>query len=385
MNITFHGAARSVTGSKHLISLDNGNSYLLDCGMFQGMGRETDALNKEWGFNPATVTGLILSHAHIDHCGLIPKLVKDGFNGPIFCTPATKALTAILLEDSASIQEDDTKFENKRRLAQGAPFVRPLYEMEDVQRALPMFEIIEYGSWFSIESDVQVMFTDAGHIIGSAAVHLRINHGSSVTHLSFSGDVGRYNDMLLKSPQPFPQADYILLESTYGNKLHDLQVTTPEMLLSWIEKTCIKKKGKLVIPAFSVGRTQELLYALNHLELDGKLPPVDYFVDSPMSIEVTEMVKRFPENFNDEIQQILKRDSDPFQFKGLHYVKTVQQSKLLNFRNDPLCDHCCQRYGRIRSRNASYQSYDREYKKYHPDGWLCGTVFARRKIIVRRQ
>lgn len=335
MNITFHGAARTVTGSKHLIALDNGNNYLLDCGMFQGMGKETDTLNKYWGFDPASVTALILSHAHIDHCGLIPKLVEEGFNGPIFCTPATKALTAILLEDSASIQEDDARFENKRRRAQGMPLIRPLYEMEDVQRVLPLFQTVDYASWLRIDPDLEVLFTDAGHIIGSAAVHLRINSGHGVTHLTFSGDVGRYNDMLLRSPQAFPQADYILLESTYGDKLHEPETTTPEMLRSWIVKTCVQKRGKLVIPAFSVGRTQELLYALNHLELDGTLPPIDYFVDSPMSIEVTEMVKRFQEDFNASIQEVLKKDADPFQFKGLQYVKTVDQSKQLNFRNEP--------------------------------------------------
>jgi metallo-beta-lactamase family protein len=335
MKISFHGAARTVTGSKHLISLDNGNNYLLDCGLFQSMGRETDALNKEWGFEPASVTALILSHAHIDHCGLIPKLVKDGFNGKIFCTPATKALTSILLEDSASIQEDDTKYENKRRVAQGLPPLRPLYQMEDVERTLPRLQTVDFGSWFKIDDNIEVLFTDAGHIIGSAAVHLKVTESSKTKQITFSGDVGRYNDMLLKSPQTFPQADYILLESTYGDKLHDLEVTTPEMLLTWIHRTCMQKKGKLVIPAFSVGRTQELLYALNHLELAGKLPPVDYYVDSPMSIEVTEMVKRFPENFNDGIQKVLKRDNDPFQFKGLHYIKTVQESKQLNYRNEP--------------------------------------------------
>lgn len=335
MKISFHGAARTVTGSKHLISLDNGRNYLLDCGLFQSMGRETDALNKNWGFEPATVTALILSHAHIDHCGLIPKLVKDGFAGKIYCTPATKALTAILLEDSASIQEDDTKFENKRRTAQGQPPLRPLYQMEDVERTLPKLEVVDYGVWRKVDENLEVLFTDAGHIIGSSAVHLRLHENNQTKQISFSGDVGRYNDMLLKSPQVFPQADYILLESTYGDKLHDLEVTTPQMLLSWIQRTCIQKKGKLVIPAFSVGRTQELLYALNHLELEGKLPPVDYYVDSPMSIEVTEMVKRFPENFNDGIQDVLRHDDDPFQFKGLHYLKTAQQSKQLNYRNEP--------------------------------------------------
>jgi metallo-beta-lactamase family protein len=179
------------------------------------------------------------------------------------------------------------------------------------------------------------MYTDAGHIIGSAAVHLRITEGGTTQQLTFSGDVGRYRDVILRSPHDFPQADVILLESTYGNSLHDLHVTTPDNLLAWIEKTCLKKKGKLIIPAFSVGRTQEILYALNQLELERRLPELDYFVDSPLSIKATEIVKRYPEYFNTTIQKILKNDDDPFKFRGLRYVRTVDESKLLNFRNEP--------------------------------------------------
>ena len=335
MKIAFHGAARVVTGSKHLITLNNGKKYLLDCGMFQGMGAQTDTLNRNWGFTPAQVTHLILSHAHIDHCGLIPKLVKEGFNGKVFCTPATRELTTILLEDSAGIQEDDVKFANKRRKAEGQPYLQPLYDTDDAKRAMDHFVSVEYDTWHPIDEDVQVLWTDAGHIIGSAAVHLKIKEDGKETHLTFSGDVGRYKDVILRSPEVFPQADYILIESTYGNSLHDPVATTPDMLLDWIVKTCLKKKGKLIIPAFSVGRTQELLFALNELEQQNRLPPLDYYVDSPLSVAATEIVKSYPQYFNKTIQKVLETDRDPFAFKGLKYIKSVDESKLLNYRDEP--------------------------------------------------
>lgn len=336
MKIAFHGAARTVTGSKHLITLTNGKKYLLDCGMFQGMGKDTDAMNRHWGFEPAEVDQLILSHAHIDHSGLIPKLVKDGFAGKIFCTPATRELTAVLLEDSAGIQESDVRYENKRRANEGLPYLQPLYNTEDALNAQDRFVEVEYGKWFAIDENVQVMYTDAGHIIGSAAVHLKIKENGSTKAITFSGDVGRYRDVILKSPQDFPQADVILLESTYGNSLHDMAVTTPDQILHWIEKACLQKKGKLIIPAFSVGRTQEILFALNQLELERRLPDLDYFVDSPLSVDATQIVKRYPQYFNKTIQKILESDNDPFGFKGLKFVKSVDESKMLNFRNGPM-------------------------------------------------
>ena len=336
MKIAFHGAARTVTGSKHLLTLSGGTKYLLDCGMFQGMGKDTDAMNRKWGFDPASVEHLILSHAHIDHSGLIPKFIKDGFSGKIYCTPATRELTAVLLEDSAGIQESDAKYENKQRKQQGLPYLQPLYTLDDALNALTHFVAVEYNTWFTIDEQVELMYTDAGHIIGSAAVHLKIKENGATRTLSFSGDVGRYGDAILKSPAVFPQADIILLESTYGNSLHDMDVTTPNMLLQWIEKACIQKKGKLIIPAFSVGRTQEILYALNQLELERRLPELDYFVDSPLSVEATEIVKNYPDLFNNTIQKILKVDQDPFGFKGLKFVKTVEESKMLNFRNGPI-------------------------------------------------
>jgi metallo-beta-lactamase family protein len=336
MKIAFHGAARTVTGSKHLLTLSNGKKYLLDCGMFQGLGHNTDAMNRNFGFDAASVSCLILSHAHIDHCGLIPKLVKDGFGGKIYCTPATKELTAVMLEDSAGIQENDVKYENKKRAHEGLPYLQPLYTTEDAKTAASHFVPVEYDQWFRIDENVEVQYTDAGHIIGSASVHLRVTENGKITRITFSGDVGRYRDVILKSPATFEQADYILIESTYGNSLHDSAVTTPDQLLEWVEKACIQKKGKLIIPAFSVGRTQELLYALNQLEIERRLPDLDYVVDSPLSVKATAIVKHYPQYFNKTIQKVLEQDSDPFGFKGLKFIQSVDESKMLNFRNGPL-------------------------------------------------
>ncbi len=239
------------------------------------------------------------------------------------------------LEDSAMIQQEDIKYANKKRIAEGNPYLQPLYDEENAREAMSLFEGVEYDQWVKIDDQVQFMYTDAGHIIGSAAVHLKINENGKETRLTFSGDVGRYRDVILRSPANFPQADYILIESTYGNSLHDPEVTTPDLLLDWITKTCIQKKGKLIIPAFSVGRTQEILFALNQLEVEKSLPDVDYFVDSPLSIKVTEIVKRYSSLFNKSVRKILESDKDPFSFSRLKYVKSVDESKSLNFRNEP--------------------------------------------------
>jgi len=335
MKISFHGAARSVTGSKHLITLSNGKKLLLDCGMFQGMGAETEELNKTWGFEPNEVDYLILSHAHIDHCGLIPKLIKDGYEGVVYATPATKDLASILLEDSAGIQESDVKYANKRRALQGLPYLQPLYNTEDALIAAERFVTVEYDTWTRIDEDIEFCYTDAGHIIGSACVHVRITEKGKRKQITFSGDLGRYRDIILKSPAVFEQANFILLESTYGNSLHDEHHPTPDMLMHWIEHTCIKKKGKLILPAFSVGRTQEILFALNQLELEGRLPDMDYFVDSPLSIKATQIVKKYPQYFNARIQKILEKDEDPFGFNGLKFINSVEESKMLNYYKNP--------------------------------------------------
>ena len=336
MKIAFHGAAQTVTGSKHLITLKSGKKLLLDCGMFQGMGDETELLNRNFGFISSEVDAMILSHAHIDHSGLIPRLVSEGFKGNIFCTPATKDLTAILLMDSAEIQESDARFMEKKRPTALPDLLKPLYTVEDAKKSMALFIPKEYGEWFEVMDGVQCMFTDAGHIIGSQCVHLKIKEEGKVTRLTFSGDLGRYRDIILRSPEVFPQADYIVMESTYGNSLHDNITGTQDQLLAWIQRVCVERKGKLILPAFSVGRTQEILYFLNQLELENSLPKIPYYVDSPLSIEATDMVKRYPQYFNKRIQNVMKNDEDPFMFPGLTYIKDVQDSKALNYRNGPM-------------------------------------------------
>jgi len=335
MKIAFHGAARTVTGSKHLITLKDGKKILLDCGMFQGMGSATDEMNRDLGFNAAEVNVMILSHAHIDHSGLIPKLVKEGFSGKIFCTPATKDLATVLLEDSAEIQENEVKYQNKKRKAQGEPLLQPLYSKQDAAASFGLFTEQDYDKWYKVIDGVEAMFTDAGHIIGSTCVHVRITENGKQSQISFSGDVGRYRDVILKSPTVFPQADFILLESTYGNSLHEDIRSSIDTILQWITRTCIEKGGKLIMPAFSLGRTQEILYALNQLENENRLPKLDYFLDSPLSITVTDIVKKYKNYFNRTIQKVLEQDDDPFHFTGLKYIEDVEDSKLLNYRNEP--------------------------------------------------
>lgn len=332
MKIAFHGAARVVTGSKHLITLNNNTQILLDCGLFQGMGNTTEALNESFGFEPSSVTYMVLSHAHIDHCGLIPRLVSEGFKGNIYCTPATMDLARILLMDSAKIQTQDAEYANKK-LKHGAEPEIPLYQEEDVVQALSQFKVVDYNTDFQIDENVVLNFTDAGHIVGSAAVHLKISEDGKNTNLTFSGDVGRYGDLLLKSPQSFPQADYILLESTYGNSLHQDLDPMEDVLREIIHQTCIVKKGKVIIPAFSVGRTQELLYTLNGMELKNKLPDVQYYVDSPLSLQATQVLKNHPEVYNNGVKEVMKVDHDIFSFKGLKFIESVEESKALN--NDP--------------------------------------------------
>jgi metallo-beta-lactamase family protein len=335
MKISFHGAARVVTGSKHLLHINPDKKVLLDCGMFQGMGKDTIELNSHWGFEPKQVDHLILSHAHIDHIGLVPKLVKDGYAGKIYCTPATASLAKLLLLDSARIQEADAKYVNRLRDKQGREHVEPLYTEEEATAVFPLFETIPYNEHYKIDDQVELMYTDCGHIIGSAAVNLVVKENGKKTRITFSGDVGRYRDMLLRSPQIFPQTDFVLLESTYGDRLHDLVTVANDALFNHIVETCLERKGKLVIPAFSLGRTQEILYMLNRLELEKRLPPLTYYVDSPLSIKITDAVKKYPDYFNANVQELLKRDKDVFAFKGLQYLDSVEESMALNDSNEP--------------------------------------------------
>jgi metallo-beta-lactamase family protein len=335
MEISFHGAARTVTGSKHIITLSDGRRILLDCGLFQGMGAETDSLNQQFGFEPRSINVLLLSHAHIDHTGLIPKLIKEGFTGKIICTEATKELAEILLYDSAEIQTYETDIINKQREARRQEPWQPLYNIDDVAQALLQFETVSYGQWVKVLDGVEALYTHTGHLIGSAAISLRIREGRKKTTILFTGDVGRYRSVLLQSPLEPPQADYIIMESTYGDKRHDLTFNTIETLQQWINRVCIRNGGQLIIPAFSVGRTQEVLYALNQLSLEKRLPEVFYFVDSPLSLKATGIVKKYAGEFNERLQQVLAIDDDPFDFPGLKYVESVEDSRKLVDYKEP--------------------------------------------------
>lgn len=335
MKISFHGAARTVTGSKHLLTLSDGRKILLDCGLFQGLGAETENLNAQFGFDPTEISVVLLSHAHIDHTGLLPKLVREGFTGKIYSTPATKDLTEILLYDSAEIQTYESEIINKRRAANGQPPYQPLYTPEDVAQCLSQIETVDFNTWFHPLPGVEVMYTPTGHLIGSAAVAIRIKEGRKKTTVLFSGDVGRYRSVLLQAPAEAPQADYIILESTYGDKHHDVSFSIIKTLRQWIEKICVERGGQLIIPAFSVGRTQEVLYALNQLSLEKRLPEIFYFVDSPLSAKATQTIKKYTGEFNERLQQVLAVDDDPFDFPGLKYVETVEDSRRLVDYKEP--------------------------------------------------
>ncbi len=336
MKLAFHGAAQTVTGSKHLLTLDNGYKILMDCGMFQGNPKQADKLNRYWGFNPREINAVLLSHAHIDHCGLLPKLFADGFRGKIFSTPATRNLAKILLMDSARIQQYDIQYLNKRRAKKGKEPYEVLYTEKDVLECLALFERKEKGEWFSVSNEVEAMLSEAGHIIGSAVVNLRITEkGKAPVSLTFSGDVGRYNDEILRSPAPFPQADFLIIESTYGDSLHQPGELSAKALLNTIRETCVNKKGRLIIPAFSVGRTQEIVYALNRLDFEKQLPEIDVYVDSPLSVEATNLVKEHDECYNNRFLKFMEKDATPFDFKRLHYITEVQDSIALNEHDRP--------------------------------------------------
>lgn len=318
MKISFHGAARTVTGSKHLVHLPNNDKVLLDCGMFQGLGRKTSSLNADFGFDPKDVSIVLLSHAHIDHSGLLPKLIKDGYKGKIYCTPATLELCEILLLDSASIQEHDASEGHE-----------PLYTIDDVRATMQQFETVPYNEWVIVADGVRVMFTSTGHLVGSAAIHLEVDDEGDRTTLCYTADIGRANHPLLRPASKFPPAEYLIVESTYGDKHHPLPGSAIDTLLKHINHTCIEKQGQLVIAAFSVGRTQELLYMLNQLELEKRLPALSYFVDSPLGAKATQVMKKYMDEFNDSLQNILKIDDDPFAFEGLKWVEHADDSKRL--------------------------------------------------------
>ena len=335
MKIQFCGAAQEVTGSAHLITLDDGYTILLDCGLYQGRNKEMKDFNENFIFKPESVDCLILSHAHIDHTGRVPKLVKDGFQGRIFATHATRSLCAILLLDSAFIQEKDAEYYNKKHGKFGKS-KKPLYVRADVKPAMERFVGLPYDRWERITDKVELQYRDAGHILGSASVTLRIKRADgTTTTLGFTGDIGRPNRPILRDPQPMPECDYILCESTYGDREHELKPNEMEKFLNIVKNTCVEKRGKLLIPAFSVGRTQEVVHMLDQLESAGKLPKIKVFVDSPLAVNATTVFGAHPECYDAELQEYMLTDENPFGFNDLTYIQDVRESKALNFLPGP--------------------------------------------------
>ncbi|MCF8223379.1 MAG: MBL fold metallo-hydrolase [Bacteroidales bacterium] len=336
MKIQFLGAAGEVTGSKHLITTNKGKKILLDCGMFQGKGLDTDKKNRNLGFEPSDIDHIILSHAHIDHSGLIPYVYKRGFRGSVVCTSATRDLCSIMLADSGHIQEHDTYTFNKKRARKGLPPVDPIYERIDAVKCMEVFIGVSYNRKFFIDESITVKFTHTGHMLGGAVATISIRENGETVTIAYTGDIGRPVNRILAPPKPFPQADYLITESTYGDRLHKDQINAENELLNVIHRTCVEKRGKLIIPSFSIGRTQDIVYSLNNFFNEKKLPRVKIYVDSPLAVNATEIFRLHPECFNDDIIKVMQDDPDPFGFNSLYYIKRAEDSKRLNTMKEPM-------------------------------------------------
>jgi metallo-beta-lactamase family protein len=334
MNIRFHNAVRNVTGTMHRLEVD-GRTILLDCGLFQGRRQEAMERNSLLPFDAKTVDVMVLSHAHIDHSGNIPRLVRDGFGGRIFCTRATGDLVTVMLRDAAHIQEKDAEFMNKWNKRKNLPQVAPLYTMKDAERCMDRFTSIGYNEPTQITRDVRLTYIDAGHILGSAVVLLDVQRNGRSFRVAFTGDLGRKNLPVIRNPAPLDACDVFVTESTYGNKVHDSISDMKAELLDTV-KSAIQRGGKVIVPSFSVGRTQELVYFLHELFNEGTLPHIPIFVDSPLSVNVTEVFRRHADCFDEETRKLfLSSDQDPFGFNLLRYVQNVEESKKLNEMMEP--------------------------------------------------
>jgi metallo-beta-lactamase family protein len=330
MQLTIWGAARTVTGSQHLVSTGD-QHLLLDCGLFQGRRSEAYSINQNLPFDARQVGAVVLSHAHIDHSGNLPSLVKNGFTGTIYASHATRDLCGAMLRDSGMIQEEDALFLN-RHLKPGDLPVEPIYTLADAEAAIKKFSSYSYAQPFHPLPNVLTTFGDAGHMLGSTWNVHEITEGERITRLCFSGDLGRANLPILNDPQPMPQTDYLIIESTYGDRVHPpIKDVIPQLRQAVLD--AVKRGGKIVIPAFAVERTQEVVYYLNEMVINGELPDVPVFVDSPLAVNVTEVFRMHPECYDDETRQLLRKDPDGsvFGFSRLTYVRSVEQSKALNF------------------------------------------------------
>lgn len=332
MKITFHGAAETVTGS--CFQVECGESKLLvDCGMFQGSSAEREMNHEPFPFDPTEIDFLLLTHAHIDHSGLIPRLCREGFRGQIITTKATMDLCQIMLPDSGHIQEMEAEWHNRKRVRQGEPPLTPLYTVEEALKSLEFLQPVHYGEELTISDEVRVRFRDAGHILGSAIIEVWLNDGKNQAKLVFSGDLGQTGQPIIRDPSRIEAADYIIVESTYGNRPHENGENKLELLERVIQEANAGG-GKLIIPSFAVGRTQDLLYHIKRLRLDGRIPNLPVYIDSPMAVSTTEIFRNNPMYYDDETNRMLRAGESPFEFPGLHFVRTTEESKRLNELNE---------------------------------------------------
>lgn len=334
LTLTTYGAAQTTTGSMHGIEY-GGKRILLDCGLTQGRRKESFERNRKFPFQPRQVDAVILSHAHIDHSGNIPTLVRQGFRGPVYTTSATRDLCEIMLRDSAHLQEHDVEFINKRRVKEGKVPFELLYDQHDVDVAMGLFRPLPYGETTPVEGGLRLTFHDAGHILGSATVALDYERGGKPRRFLFTGDLGQRNMPILRDPEPVPKVDVLLTESTYGDRLHPSQDNVRGRLKDYLTQIH-QHRSKLIIPAFSVGRTQQLLYFLNELVERRQVPQIPMYVDSPLSRAATGVHANHRECFDEEALTMLGRGDDPFMFPGLRFTTTVDESKALNDAKGPM-------------------------------------------------
>lgn len=335
MKIHFNGAAETVTGSQYLLEI-NDKRLLLECGLYQGKRDESYQRNKGFAFNPGKVDAMILSHAHIDHSGNLPNLVSQGYNKTIYATAATVALADLMLRDSGHIQESDAEFVNRKRIRRGEPPIEPLYTVEDAESVMPLFTSKEYNEYFEPIPGVTAHFEEAGHMLGSSSVVLDIEEAGRKFRLWFSGDIGRYKLPLLRDPVLPSKADYLIMECTYGDVNHPEPEQAYMLLRDTIQRT-ISRRGKVIIPAFAVGRTQELVYDINRMIKSGEIPRVPTFVDSPLALNTTDVFKQYPRYFDAETWAFMDNGKNPaLEFDGLTYTRSVDESIALNSRDDPI-------------------------------------------------
>ncbi len=334
MELTFYGAAGEVTGSNHLINF-NGKKILLDCGLYQGKRKEAFEKNRNFPYSPADIDAVLLSHAHMDHSGNIPTLVKLGFTGPIFCTDATSDLCKIMFRDCAYIQTRDVEYVNKKRLAQGRKPFEPLYSIEQADAACQQLRPIGYNKNFAPISGLDVSFHDAGHILGSAFTSIKFSSNGSTKKLMFTGDIGRRDIPILKDPRTIEDIDYLITESTYGDRKHPPAENAKAKLQELVNNICTTG-GKLIIPAFSIGRTQMIVYLLNQLHAEGKICSLPVYVDSPLSNAATTIYSKHSECWDADAMHFLLNEGRPFSFKGLHYTESVNESIALNDTTGPM-------------------------------------------------